>query len=315
MIRLARSASARAVAGRAVGATSLASRFVGGESAHAAVATARRLRDELGISASLFHLGEYVSDPALVERTVEATRSAIALLGADGLDVNVSVDPTGIGQLASDELCARMAERLARAVAEFPPSRRNSLVLDMEDLARVEPTLRLHDQLRALGLPAAVTLQARLRRTDADLRSLIGAARAIRLVKGAFPLGAEHDHQGRAQVDRAYLRLAEVMLSADAKRSGLYPIFATHDDQLVSRIAATAQASGWGADEYEFEMLFGVREEWQRRLRAQGLSLRLYLPFGEDWWAYAVRRLGESPRNLLLLGRTLLTPDRRRPGR
>jgi hypothetical protein len=177
-----------------------------------------------------------------------ATLAAIDLLRSEGLDVNVSVDPTAIGQLASDELCAPNAQRLARAVAAYPAGNTNPIVLDMEDLSRLEPTLRLHEQLLALGLPAAVPLQARLRRTEIDLRSLIGKARAVRLVKGAFPLGPEHDHQGRAAITASYLRLAEVMLSAEAKKSGLYPVFATQDDHLADRISILARSNGWQPD-------------------------------------------------------------------
>ena len=158
-----------------------------------------------------------------------------------------------------------------------------------------------------------MTLQARLRRSEGDLRSLLGKARAVRLVKGAFPLGPEHDHQGRAAITDNYLRLAEVMLSAEAKKSGLYPVFATHDDRLADRISILAHTNGWRPDQYEFEMLYGARPDRQRRLRAQGLSLRLYLPFGSDWWPYAIRRVGENPRNLLLLSRAVLAAQHRRP--
>jgi proline dehydrogenase len=315
MIRLARSERVKRTIGGLVTATPLARRFVGGDSAAAAVATARRLRDEIGISASLFYLGEYVSESAVVEQTVVATLAAVELLGAAGLDVHVSVDPTAIGQMASEELCAENADRLARAVAAYPDGRRNALMLDMEDLSLLEPTLRLHDRLIARGLPAAVTLQARLRRTESDLRSLLGRTRAIRLVKGAFPLGPAHDHQGRAAITDSYLRLAEAMLSAQAQKSGLYPVFATHDDLLAERISILARTNGWRPDQYEFEMLYGVRPRWQRQLRAQGLSVRVYLPFGTDWWAYAIRRLGENPRNLLLLAPLLFhrDEDRSRP--
>ena len=133
MIRLARSErTKRTVAPLAA---PLARRFVGGESAAAAVATARSLRDEHGVTASLFYLGEYVSDSAVIEETIIATLAAIELLGSEGLDVNVSVDPTAIGHLASDELCAQNAQRLARAAAAYGAGNTNSIVLDMERAA------------------------------------------------------------------------------------------------------------------------------------------------------------------------------------
>lgn len=304
MVRLARSERAKAAAGR-LGGTALARRFVAGETAADAVATARRLRDADGTTASLFSLGEYVDDPGAVAETVTRTHEAIAALGEAGLDVNVSVDPTAIGQLAGAELIEAHAEELARAVAAWPAGPRNSLLLDMEDLSLVAPTLALHRRLLERGLPVGVTLQARLRRTESDLRSLLGAARAVRLVKGAFPLGAEHDVQGRDAIAATYLRLAELMLGPEARESGLYPIFATHDDRLAAQIADVAQRHGWTPDAWELEMLYGVRPDWQRELRRRGLALRLYLPFGRDWWPYAVRRIGENPRNALAVVRAL----------
>lgn len=306
MIRLARSGRAKRVMGRLAAATPLERRFIGGESAAAAVATARRLREEHGISSSLFYLGEYVSDPVRVERNVQAALEAMGALATAGLDVHVSVDPTAIGQMSSPDLCGRNAERLARAVRDSGAAGRGFLMLDMEDLSLVDPTLALHARLLAQRLPAAVTLQARLRRTEADLSALLGTARAIRLVKGAFPLGPAHDHQGGEAIGRSYMTLAESMLSVRARRSGFYPVFATHDDVLARRIAVAADANGWRPGEYEFEMLYGVRPEWQRALRSQGHAVRVYLPFGDDWWPYAVRRVGENPRNVLLLARALL---------
>jgi proline dehydrogenase len=309
MIVLARSERAKRAAER-FGGSVLARRFVGGEGLEASVQTARRLRDELGITASLFYLGEYVSDPAVIERNIATTIEAVERLGAAGLDVHVSVDPTAIGYLTSEELGARNAERIARAIAEQARAERRWLMLDMEDLSLVEPTLRLHRSLLENGFPVGVTLQARLRRTETDLAPLLGQPTAVRLVKGAFPRGPDDDHRRRPAIAANYVRLARRMLSEHAQASGLYPVFATHDDALAKQLIELARASGWTPDQYEFELLYGVRSDWQRELRRLGQAVRVYLPFGSDWWPYAIRRVGENPRNLLLLGRTLL---RRKP--
>src|ERR1039458_4534984 len=133
--------------------------------AEAAVAAARWLRDSQGIDSELFFLGEYVSDPHLVERTVDTTIEACRLLGAAGLAAHLSIDPTALGLLTDPDACRRSAERIARSVAGQAPGRLNLMMLDMEDLTLVEPTLRLHRELLAMGLPAGITLQARLRRT------------------------------------------------------------------------------------------------------------------------------------------------------
>jgi len=306
MIRLARSERVTALMQRHAGATALARRFVVVGGPEAAVATARRLRDRRGLSASLSYLGEYVDDPVLIGRTVEASLAVSRLLGAAGLDVQVSVDPTAIGQLASADLCRANAERIARSVAAQPVVGRNFLLLDMEDLSLVEPTLRLQSHLLDQGLPAGVTLQARLQRTEDDLQSVVTRAPAVRLVKGAFPRGPEHDHQGKAAIARSYLALARTMLSPPAREAGLHPVFATHDDVLIGRVAGLAREMGVPLDGYEFEFLYGAHREGERRLRAQGHAVRLYIPFGVAWWPYAVRRVGEHPRNALLLGRSLV---------
>jgi proline dehydrogenase len=220
--------------------------------------------------------------------------------------VHVSVDPTAIGHLSGAELARRNAERIARAVAAAAGDGRAALMLDMEDLSLVEPTLALHRELVRAGLPAAVTLQARLRRTAHDLARVVRTPTSVRLVKGAFPRGAPHDHEGRAAIDAAFLELGRVMLAPESRAAGLYPVFATHDDALSRLLIAIANANGWAPDDYEFEMLYGARPAWQQELRTRGTSVRVYLPFGKDWWPYALRRVGENPKHIVLMGRALL---------
>jgi proline dehydrogenase len=190
-------------------------------------------------------------------------------------------------------------------IARQPGDRRNYLMLDMEDLGQLEPTLRLHAHLAGTRLPAAVTLQSRLHRTAQDLRGLVEQPAAVRLVKGAFPLGPEHDHTGRADISASYLGLAEMMLSKAARDAGFYPVFGTHDDALAEQLIESAHRNGWEPEQYEFEMLYGVRPDWQQALRARGIQVRAYVPFGEDWWPYAVRRVGENPRNARLMARAV----------
>jgi len=308
MIHLARSEQVKHLVQRPGRTPWLARRFVGGTDADAALTTAQRLRDDMDISSSLFYLGEYVDAPYLVEHNVEEMISAVRLLGARGLDVNMSADPTAIGYMAGQDLCRRNAERVAEAISAQPARARNCLMLDMEDLSLVAPTLALHQHLLKQGLPVAVTLQSRLRRTEDDLACLLGQPTAVRLVKGAFPLGPEHDLQGRPAITASYLALAKAMLSSQARHAGSYPVFATHDEVLARQLIDLARANGWSPAQYEFEMLYGVRPDWQQSLRTEGFSVRVYLPFGLDWWPYAARRVGENPRNLLLLGRALLGP-------
>jgi proline dehydrogenase len=280
--------------------------------AEAAVASARRLRDLQGIDAELFFLGEYVSDPQLVERTVATTIEACHLLGSAGLPAHLSIDPTAIGLVTDADACLHNAERIARSVAAQPPGRLNLVMLDMEDLTLVDPTLRLHRELLALGLPAGVTLQARLRRTAEDLGPLLERSTVVRLVKGAFPAGPEFDHQGGRAVSAAYLTLATRMLAPAAREAGLRPVFATHDAVLVRQITAVAQSAGWAPDQFEFEMLLGVRADLQRRLRGEGFSVSAHLPFGSAQPPSAAPRTGDHPAEAVHLGEA--PPVARQPG-
>jgi proline dehydrogenase len=263
-----------------------------------------RLREAHGIRASLFYLGEYVADPAAIEHNTQQAMQACAALGRAGLDVHVSIDPTAIGYMRDDALGRGNARRIAAAARQAAGGGRDWVVLDMEDSGLRERTCALHAELLGAGLPAGLTLQARRRRTPVDLAWAIGQRTSLRLVKGAFPERAL-DHAGRAHIDQAYLDAAAIMLSPQARAAGFLPVFGTHDDRLAGAIMALARERGWGADEFEFEMLYGVRPDWQLALRRLGYAVRVYLPFGADWWPYAVRRVGEHPRNAWLLARSL----------
>lgn len=276
----------------------LASRFVAGDS----VAAAMRKASELSagkVASSLYYLGEYVESPAAIEENVSQIEGAIRQLEGTRLDVQVSIDPTQIGYAHSDALGEANARRIGRLGAERRAAGRRPLpMLDMEDFFLVQKTLDLRARLEQAGCPTGITIQAYLRRSGQDLRDLVeGGAAAIRLVKGAFTGSAEWAWTRRRDVNREYLELATYLLSADARRRGVYPAFATHDEAMMKAIVAVAERSGRPRDEYEFEMLYGARTRLQRQIVAEGYGLRLYLPFGTEWWPYTVRRIGESPAN------------------
>ncbi len=172
-------------------------------------------------------------------------------------------------------------------------------MLDMEDFSVVQKTLDLRARMAEAGYPAGITIQAYLHRSEQDVRGLIeDGAVAIRLVKGAFSESRDRAWTSRADINREFLRRATELLSAQAKERGVYPVFATHNDEMIAAVIGLAERNRRTKDEYEFEMLLGVRAPRQRELVAEGYRLRLYLPFGTDWWPYTVRRIGENPANL-----------------
>lgn len=309
MIALARSRRVKDFMQGRRGIKRLARQFVAGADAGAAVATARRLLDKQNIRTSFYYLGEYVDRLELVQENVDQKLAVAGLLTDEMLDVHISVDPTQIGLQTDPDQVGPRARAIVRASAGKPGL--HCLMLDMEDASVVDFTLALHDDLRRLELSAAVTLQAYLRRTERDLARLIAAGARVRLVKGAFVGGKDVAFTTEAEIKANYRKLVAMMLSAEARAGGFYPIIATHDDRIQAEAMALARQNGWPQGAYEFEMLLGVRGDVAEALARQGERVRLYVPFGRDWWPYAIRRIGENPANGVLLARSLLTSARR----
>lgn len=307
MITLARSAKLKQWAQDSRATSRLATRFVAGETAAAGVARAADLLANSAIRSSLFYLGEYVDRLDLVEQNVAAKHEIATLLGRTGMDVHVSVDPTQIGHTLDPALARRNASAIAEAIANASSGHPgvHALMLDMEDSRVTDATIGLHDALAAAGRPVALTLQAYLRRTEADLRARVARGAKVRLVKGAFAATRDIAFASRAEIKANSRRLIDLMFSPQARDAGFYPIVATHDEQLQAFTIERARANGWRMGDYEFEMLLGVRGNLASELARRGERVRLYVPFGRDWWPYAVRRIGENPWNAWLLARSL----------
>jgi len=287
----------------------LATRFVGGRNANDVLETAIYLKSR-GIKVSFFYLGEYVTDPEKIDKTLTELNHVCGLLKKTDLDIHISFDPTQAGYLISEEVCTDNALYIADAVKSASVSRQNDstdfLMIDMEDSSVTDATLRIYNRLVEKEYPAAVTLQAYLYRTQRDLLQIIAKGGKVRLVKGAMAEGREKAFTDKKLIDQNYMKLVNSMLSSEAKKNKFYPIFATHDEKMIYYILEKADKNNWQKGEYEFEMLYGVRKELQNQLVNNGEQLRLYLPFGIDWWPYAVRRVGESSKNMNFLIRSLI---------
>jgi proline dehydrogenase len=289
--------------------SNLATRFVGGQIVKEVIEKSKTLKSG-NINASLYYLGEYVDDQSKIDQTILALKEIIKRLAESNLDIHVSVDPTQIGYLINKKNCYDNILELAVILRNYSISAnknsKNLLMIDMEDSSNINYTLELYNKLKAESIPAAVTLQAYLYRTEKDLETILQSGGAVRLVKGAFTESKRIAFTSRKLIDDNYFKLAEMMLSDNARSNGFYPVFGTHDDKLIARIIKTAKKNGWEKGSYEFELLYGVHTELQNELIKNGESLRLYLPFGVDWWPYAIRRIGESSKNAMFLFKTLL---------
>lgn len=271
-------------------------RFVAGESIEAALPALQRI-EASGRRVVLDQLGEFVRSENAAREIAEKVRHAVQAAAEAGVEPYLSVKPTQLG-LAIDP---GLAFELASGIAETVRSVSGHLCLDMENVPHVDATLELYERLHGAGYANVSTvLQAYLHRTPEDLQRVVAVkgAHPIRLVKGAYREPPEDALQVKSDVDAAYRDLVY-----QAFEAGMKVNLATHDDRLLRELLAFARGAGLGASRYEIQMLFGVRPALQDRLAAEGHAMRVYVPFGADWYGYFSRRLAERPANLALVVR------------
>ena len=282
----------------------LATKFVGGQTEMDVIKKTMQLMDK-NIHASLFYLGEYVNTLEVVDKTVVSLRRISRLLAQNNLDVHISVDPTQIGLQIDTEICAKNLQKIASQIKKDTTKNliKNTcfLMIDMEDYSVYHQTINYYKLLIEKKLPVALTLQAYLFESEQDLTTIINMGGVVRLVKGAFSENKKVAYTLKKNIKDAYFRLSKLMLSPQAKKTGFYPIFATHNEDMIKKINVYAHNNQWHKNEYEFEMLYGVRVDYQQKLVEKGYKVRVYLPYGEDWWSYALRRVGENPKNIKFL--------------
>ena len=215
-----------------------------------------------------------------------------------GLACNLSVKLTQFGLELDGGLCRHNLDQILSHA-----DRHHAFVrVDMETAALVDDTLDIVEAMRKNGhTGVGVVLQSALRRTSEDLSRIIETGLSVRLVKGAYKESSDIAFPDKADVDRAFVRLAERLLGAD-----LHAAFATHDPRMIKATCTATRRHGVSADRFEFQMLYGVRRDLQAALEAQGYAVRIYLPFGEDWFKYFMRRLAERPANVPFVAQSLM---------
>jgi proline dehydrogenase len=276
--------------------------YVPGETTGAVVDASAREVDE-GIRVSLDFLGEDTLDSDQADATVAAYLEVLEALSARGLTrmAEVSVKLSAIGQALPDH-GHKIALENARTICRAARNAGTTVTLDMEDHTTADSTLSILRDLRKDFPETGAVLQAYLHRTEADCRALAYEGSRVRLCKGAYNEPEEVAFQADLDVDRSYVRCLKVLLAGQG-----YPMIATHDPRLVE-IASTL-ASRYGRDQgsYEFQMLFGIRTDEQRRLVKAGERVRVYIPYGHEWYGYLMRRLAERPQNLSFFLRSLIS--------
>lgn len=277
----------------------LSSRFVAGTEIEDALRVAQSVNNQ-GMSVTLDSLGESVTSEAEAHQAAEIYHRLLDAIAERKLNSNISVKLTQMGLTLDPHL----AESIAASLAEHAQSTGSFLRIDMEDSSLTQVTLDIVRRLHARpGLRGAIgiVIQAYLYRSQADIEQLLAEGIRVRLCKGAYKEPADVAFPHKADVDANYIQLSGTLLS-----SPVYHGLATHDEAMIAAAKSFARLQGIAPSRFEFQMLFGVRRDLQRKLFAEGYNVRVYIPFGREWYPYFMRRLAERPANVLFLAKNLL---------
>lgn len=270
-----------------------ARRFVAGETIEEAIAAIREL-NTLGIVATLDHLGENVETAEDATRSTEDYLKALDALAATGVQSHVSIKLTALGFDLGDELCRANVVRILEKAKPIG----TLVTIDMESTAYTERTLQMFRELRRAYSNVGIVIQSYLYRSEADIVALCKEGAHVRLCKGAYKEPPVHAFPKKADVDAAYVRLMKMLLSPEARANKTFGAIATHDARMIEATCQYAQDNLVPRDEFEFQMLHGIRRDLQKQLAADGYGVRVYVPYGTEWYPYYMRRLAERPANI-----------------
>jgi proline dehydrogenase len=282
--------------------SSIVAGYVPGETTADAVAASRSLIQS-GLHVTLDFLGEDTLDREQADQTVAAYVDVLRGLTEQGLSRNaeVSVKLSAVGQALPDG-GEKIALENARVICQAARNAGTTVTLDMEDHTTTDSTLGILRELRKDFPETGAVLQAYLRRTEADCRDLAYEGSRVRLCKGAYHEPESVAFQDKHEVDKAYVRCLKILMAGQG-----YPMVASHDPRMVDIAGALATRNGRAQGSYEFQMLFGIRPDEQRRLAEAGEKVRVYVPYGQEWYGYLMRRLAERPSNLTFFLRSLVS--------
>jgi len=299
-ISLSESRSLRAFAERSTIGQRLSSRFVAGTEVEDALRAARAV-NQAGMSVSIDNLGENVTNAEEARLSAQLYHQLLDQIAARKLDANISLKLTHMGLDVDEALAHELASGLvAKAATMIPP---NFVRVDMEGSPYTQRTLdfvhELHRQPENQGRVGAV-IQSYMRRAASDIEKLLDEGIRIRLCKGAYKEPPEIAFQKKSEVDANYVKLMKILM-----KSGIYHGLATHDEKIINQAKAFAAKNRISRDAFEFQMLYGIRRDLQQGLVREGWRMRVYIPFGAEWYPYLMRRLAERPANALFIARNL----------
>lgn len=306
LLEVSRHDSLRTVIERAPLSRGVVSRFVAGDDNEAVTEAAGDLVDS-GRLVTIDYLGEDTLDEQMATDTRDSYLHVLELLSAAGLTtdarVEVSVKLSALGQsLGSDGQAMAMAN--AQQICRAASNAGTTVTLDMEDHTTTDDTLQSLRELRKDFPWVGAVVQSYLHRTESDCRDLAGEGSRVRLCKGAYNEPESVAYQDKIDVDKSYARCLNVLMAGEG-----YPMVASHDPRLIEMAGTLAQRNGRDADSFEYQMLFGIRPDEQLRLAGDGARMRVYVPYGDQWYGYLVRRMAERPANLAFFARSVLSKN------
>jgi proline dehydrogenase len=278
-------------------------RFVAGETLDDAIQVVRTLNAK-GLLASLDHLGENVHTGLDADKATQAYLDLLDRIAVEGVHSNASLKLTQLGLDVSEEVCVNNMRRILQKAKDT----NNFIRIDMESTAYTQRTLNIFRLLRAdYGFEnVGVVVQAYLYRTEQDMCELAAEGANIRLCKGAYKEPPDVAFPQKVDVDANYIKLMQLYLSEEARTNGAYVGLATHDDNMINAGKAFTSQHNISKDEFEFQMLYGIRPQAQDQLAREGYKMRVYVPYGTEWYPYFMRRLAERPANVWFLLKNLV---------
>ncbi|GAC1656558.1 MAG: proline dehydrogenase [Ktedonobacteraceae bacterium] len=266
-------------------------RFVAGEALDEAIQVTRVLNKK-GMHVSLDHLGENVSDAKEARAATQDFTTSLEVIKQNNVDANISIKLTALGLDISQELCEQNVQRILECANQYSIFVRIDMESSMYTDQTLDITLRMHERFEHVG----TVMQSCLYRTRKDVEQLIRQGVRVRLVKGAYKEPKTIALQSKSDVDHNYVELMMLLLL-----KGNYPAIATHDEAIINATCKYARDHGISKEAFEFQMLYGIRRDLQEKLVNQGYNMRIYVPYGSQWYPYLMRRMAERPANLMFV--------------
>ncbi|MEO0280003.1 MAG: proline dehydrogenase family protein [candidate division WOR-3 bacterium] len=274
----------------------LVERFVAGENLYDAVNAIKNLNSKK-ISCTLDKLGESLTDEEKIKVVIDDYKNMLKIIREENLDSTISIKLTHLGLLISENL----AYQSVREIVKYAKEMNNRVCIDMENSPFTEKTINIYEKIFKEFGNVGVAIQSYLKRTLSDLERLSSMGAEIRLCKGAYKEPREIAYQKKRDVDENYKKALLILFSKESIEKGTYPCVATHDEKLINFTYELVKKNNISPLKFEFQMLYGIRRDLQEKIVRDGFKVRVYVPFGKDWFPYFMRRLGERPANLFFV--------------